>query len=73
MRARATPCAEGPMSRMPLLGGVLALLLAAGATTLALKFTKPVVAQQHTDAAVPIDPAILNKHLRSLSEEMMVP
>jgi len=58
------------MSRMSLLGGVLALL-AAGATTLALKLTKPVV--QHTDAAVPIDPAILNKHLRSLPEEMMMP
>jgi hypothetical protein len=55
---------------MSLLGGVLALL-AAGATTLALKLTKPVV--QHTDAAVPIDPAILNKHLRSLPEEMMMP
>ena len=61
------------MSRMSLLGGVLTLLLAAGATSLALKLTKPVVAQQHTDAAVPIDPAILNKHLRSLPEEMMMP
>jgi isopentenyl diphosphate isomerase/L-lactate dehydrogenase-like FMN-dependent dehydrogenase len=61
------------MSRMSLLGGMTAVLVAAGATTLALKLTKPVVAQQHTDAAVPIDPAILNKHLRSLREEMMVP
>jgi len=71
MRARATPRAEGPLSRMSLLGRVLTLLLAAGATTLPLKLTKPVV--QHTDAAVPIDPAILNKHLRSLPEEMMMP
>jgi hypothetical protein len=61
------------MSRICLLGGTLAVLVAAGATTLALKLTKPVAAQQHTDAAVPIDPAILNKHLRSLPEEMMFP
>jgi hypothetical protein len=61
------------MSRMPLLGGVLALLLAAGATTLALKFTKPVVAQQHTDAAVPIDPAILIEHLQNIRGEIALP
>jgi len=60
------------MSRISLLGGLVAALVAAGATTLALKLTKPVVAQQHVDAAVPIDPAILNKHLRSLPEEMMM-
>jgi len=61
------------MSRTSLLGGMLALLVAAGATTLALKLPKPVVAGQRVDAAVPIDPAILNKHLRSLPEEMMMP
>ena len=61
------------MSRMSLLGGMLAVLVVAGATTLALKLTEPVLAQHHTDAAVPIDPAILNKHLRSLPEEMMMP
>ena len=52
------------MCRIFLLGGMLATLLAAGATTVALKLTKPVIAQQHTDAAVPVDPAILNKHLQ---------
>ena len=61
------------MSRMSLLGGILAVLVAAGATTLALKLTKPVVAQHHTDAAVPINPAILKKHLENMREEMALP
>ena len=61
------------MSRMSLLGGMLVVLVAAGATTLALKLTKPVVAQQHTDAAVPIDPAILKKRLQNIREEMTLP
>ena len=61
------------MSRMSLLGGMTAVLVAAGATTLALKLTKPVVAQQHTDAAVPIDPAILEKRLHDMREEMTLP
>jgi hypothetical protein len=56
-----------------LLGGTLAMLLAAGATTAALKLTKSVKAQQHTDAGAPIDPAILNKHLQNMREEMMLP
>jgi hypothetical protein len=61
------------MSRTSLLGGMLALLVAAGATSLALKLPKPVVAQQHVDAAMPIDPAILKKHLQNMREEMMLP
>jgi hypothetical protein len=58
------------MCRIFLLGGMLATLLA---TTVALKLTKPVIAQQHTDAAVPVDPAILNKHLQNMREEMTLP
>ena len=50
-----------------------AALVAAGATSLALKLPKPVVAQQRVDAAVPIDPAILKKHLENMREEMMLP
>jgi len=62
------------MSRIILLGGALAVLVAAGATTLALKITKPQVAQQQRAApAVPIDPAILHQHLQNLSEEMALP
>ena len=61
------------MCRIFLLGGMLATLLAAGATTVALKLTKPVIAQQHTDAAAPIDPAMLNKHLQNMREEMTLP
>jgi hypothetical protein len=34
---------------------------------------KPVVAQQHTDAALPIDPAILKKHLENIREQMTLP
>ena len=61
------------MSRIFLLGGMLAALMAAGATTLALKLTKPVVAQQRTAPAERIDPAILNKHLQNLPDEMTLP
>jgi hypothetical protein len=61
------------MRRIFLLGGMLAALVAAGATTVALKLTKPVIARQHTDAAVPIDPAILSKHLQNMREEMTLP
>lgn len=41
--------------------------------TAALKLTKPVKAQQHTDAGAPIDPAILNMHLQNMREEMTLP
>ena len=58
------------MRRTFLFGGLLAALVVAGATTAALKLTKPVVAQQHTDAALPIDPTILKKHLENMGEEM---
>jgi hypothetical protein len=61
------------MRRIFLLGGMLAVLVVAGATTLGLKLTKPVVAQHHTDPAVPIDPAILGKHLQDMREEMTLP
>lgn len=60
------------MRRILLLGGLLAALVAAGATTAALKLTKPVIARQHADAAVPIDSAILNKHLQKM-EKMTLP
>jgi hypothetical protein len=60
------------MSRI-FLGGMLGMLVAAGAATLALRLTKAVIAQQHADRAVPIDPAILKKHLQNMREEMMLP
>ena len=61
------------MRRTFLFGGMLAALVATGATTAALKLTKPVVARQHTDAALPIDPAILKIHLENMREEMTLP
>jgi hypothetical protein len=61
------------MSRVFLLGGMLAILAAAGATTLAFKINRPAVAQQRAPTAEPIDPAILSKHLQSLPEEMTLP
>jgi hypothetical protein len=61
------------MSRIFLLGGVLAVLLAAGTTILTLKLSKPVAAQHHTDAGVPVDPAILKKHLQDMREGMTLP
>jgi hypothetical protein len=60
------------MRRILLFVGLLGALVAAGATT-ALKLTKPVIAQQHTDAALPIDPAILRNHLQNMQEEMALP
>jgi len=61
------------MSRISLLGGMFAVLMAAGATILTLKLTKPVAAQHHTDAAVSVDPAILKKHLQDMRQEMALP
>ena len=61
------------MPRIFLLGGMLAMLLAAGATTLALKATKPEVAPQSAATAEPIDPPVLSKHLQRLPEEMTLP
>jgi hypothetical protein len=61
------------MSRIFLLGGVLVVLVAAGATALALKLTSPAVAQQHTNAAVPLNPAPLSKPWQDMREEMALP
>jgi hypothetical protein len=61
------------MSRIFLLGVMLAVLVAAGATALALKLTSPVVAEQHTDAAVPINPTPLSKPWQDMREEMALP
>jgi hypothetical protein len=61
------------MPRVSFLGGMLAVLVAAGATIFTLKLTKPVVAQHHTDAAAPIDPAVLHKHLQNMRKEMTLP
>jgi len=63
------------MSRIILLGGMLAVFVAAGAITLAFK-TKPEVAQHRAALAAPaepIDPAILHQHLQDLSAEMALP
>jgi len=64
------------MSRIILFGGMLALLAAAGATTLAFKTIKPEVVQHRAALvapAAPIDPAILHQHLQDLSTEMALP
>jgi hypothetical protein len=61
------------MSRIILLGGALAVLVAAGATALTLKITEPEIAQQRAAPAAPIDPAILHQHLQDLSAEMALP
>jgi hypothetical protein len=64
------------MSRIILLIGMLAVLVAAGATTLAFKTIKPEAAQQGADRparAEPIDQAILRNRLRNLSQEMALP
>jgi flagellar basal body-associated protein FliL len=55
-----------------LLGGMLAMLVAAGATTIAYKITKPEIAQQRVVPAGPVDPT-LTKHLRDSWEEMALP
>jgi hypothetical protein len=54
------------MSRIVLLGGMLAILAAAGATTLTFMTIKPEGApQQLVDLPEPVDPAILSTHLQS--------
>jgi hypothetical protein len=52
--------------------GTLAMLVAAGASTIAYKITKPEVAQQRAVAVGPVD-ATLTKHLRDVWEEMALP
>jgi hypothetical protein len=64
------------MFRVILLIGMLGVLLAAGATTLAFKGIKLETAQQHAARAAraePIDQGVLRKHLRDLSGEMALP
>jgi hypothetical protein len=62
------------MSRIIIIlsGGMLAMLVAAGASTIAYKITKPEVAQQRVMPAGPVD-ATLTKHLREVWEEMALP
>ncbi len=60
------------MSRIILLGGVFALLVAAG-TTLAFEITTAEIAKQRSAAAGPIDPAVLQEHLQTIRGEMAVP
>lgn len=55
------------MSRIVLLGGMLAaVLLSAGAATLAFEITK----QQHS---APADPAILTTYLQNVRDEIAAP
>jgi len=60
------------MSRIIIFGGMLALLAAVGATTLAFKSIKPEVAQPRARAG-PIEPAIFTRHLQNLGAEMALP
>ena len=55
-----------------LLGGMLAMLVAAGATAIAYKITKPEIGQQRVVPAELVDPT-LTKHLRDSWEEMALP
>ena len=55
-----------------LLGGMLAMLVAAGASTIAYKITKPDLAQQRAAPAEPLD-LTLTKHLRDEWGEMALP
>jgi hypothetical protein len=62
------------MSRIVLLGGMLAILAAAGATTLTFMTIKPEGApQQLVDLPEPVDPAILSTHLQKSPGEMALP
>jgi hypothetical protein len=54
------------------LGGMLAMLVAAGASTIAYKITKPDLAQQRAVPAELVD-TTLTKHLRDVWEEMALP
>jgi hypothetical protein len=60
------------MSRIILLGGAVAMVVAVAATTLVFKVTKPQVAQGAAPAET-IDPVILTKHLQNIQEEMTLP
>ena len=60
------------MSRITLLGGVFALLVATGAT-LAFEITKPELVTQRSTPAKPIDPAILHEHLQNILGEVALP
>ena len=62
------------MSRIIILlsGGMLAMLVAAGASAIAYKVAKPEAAQQRAIPAGPVD-ATLTKHLRDVWEEMALP
>ena len=55
-----------------LLGGMLAMLVAAGASTIAYKITKPEEAHQRAIPAESVDTTLTN-HLRNVWEEMALP
>jgi hypothetical protein len=60
------------MSRVFLLGGMLAaVLLSAGATSLAFEITK--LRGAHQRSAAPANPAILTMHLQNLRGEVALP
>jgi hypothetical protein len=61
------------MSRIVLLSGMLAVLAAAGATTVALRTIKPETVQPGSVPGEPVNPAILKKHLQNMRHEMVLP
>jgi hypothetical protein len=62
------------MSRIIILfGGLAALLVAAGATTLAFNVTTPEVTQRSAIPVAPIHPAILSLHLQKMRGEIARP
>ena len=58
------------MSRIILMGGMLAVLMSAGAAALAFEITKLEAAYQRS---APADPAILTTHLQNLRDEIALP
>ena len=62
--------------RIILLGGAIAVLMAAGAFTLGFNLPRSAAAQHHAALAVPaqpVDPAIVHAHLQQFLDEMLRP
>jgi len=61
------------MYRIILFSGTLAILAAAGATTLSFRTIKPEAVEQLAAPAEPVDPAILTAHLQKLRGDGALP
>jgi hypothetical protein len=61
------------MYRIILFSGTLAILAAAGATTLSFRTIKPEAVEQLAAPVEPVDPAILTAHLQKLRGDGALP